>query len=204
MPRARRSVRTALSAKWRTSTPSARSQKNRIRRRGIYLLPNLFTTAALFAGFYAIVQAIELRFGVRSWRSSSAMELDGLDGRVACASRPDTPERIRRRVRQPVGHGELRRGAGADRHEWALKGMGKLGWIAAFHLRGAERRCGLHPLQRDARRRRQALVRRPSQPGGRRPGRGLRLHHRTTTSSTRKVDVRGWPGASRCSPASPW
>ena len=37
-------------------------QKNRIRRRGIYLLPNLFTTAALFAGFYAIVQAMNLRF----------------------------------------------------------------------------------------------------------------------------------------------
>jgi CDP-diacylglycerol--serine O-phosphatidyltransferase len=37
-------------------------QKNRIRRRGIYLLPNLFTTAALFAGFYAIVQAMNQRF----------------------------------------------------------------------------------------------------------------------------------------------
>ena len=37
-------------------------QKNRIRRRGIYLLPNLFTTAALFAGFYAIVQAMNLTF----------------------------------------------------------------------------------------------------------------------------------------------
>src|SRR5436309_835069 len=36
--------------------------KNRIRRRGIYLLPNLFTTAALFAGFYAIVQAMNGRF----------------------------------------------------------------------------------------------------------------------------------------------
>ena len=36
--------------------------KNRIRRRGIYLLPNLFTTAALFAGFYAIVQALNGRF----------------------------------------------------------------------------------------------------------------------------------------------
>ena len=37
-------------------------QKNRIRRRRIYLLPNLFTTAALFAGFYAIVQAMNLTF----------------------------------------------------------------------------------------------------------------------------------------------
>ena len=36
--------------------------KNRVRRRGIYLLPNLFTTAALFAGFYAIVQGMNQRF----------------------------------------------------------------------------------------------------------------------------------------------
>ena len=36
--------------------------KSRLRRRGIYLLPNLFTTAALFAGFYAIVQAMNGNF----------------------------------------------------------------------------------------------------------------------------------------------
>ena len=62
-------------------------QKNRIRRRGIYLLPNLFTTAALFAGFYAIVQAMNLRFDQAAVAIFVAMVLDGLDGRVARLTR---------------------------------------------------------------------------------------------------------------------
>src|SRR5205814_4006292 len=57
--------------------------KNRIRRRGIYLLPNLFTTAALFAGFYAIVQAMNGRFEHSAVAIFIAMVMDGLDGRVA-------------------------------------------------------------------------------------------------------------------------
>src|SRR5947209_17703281 len=57
--------------------------KNRIRRRGIYLLPNLFTTAALFGGFYAIVQAMNGRFDQAAIAIFVAMVLDGLDGRVA-------------------------------------------------------------------------------------------------------------------------
>src|SRR5216684_904032 len=57
--------------------------KNRVRRRGIYLLPNLLTTAALFAGFYAIVQAMNGRFDQAAIAIFVAMVLDGLDGRVA-------------------------------------------------------------------------------------------------------------------------
>jgi CDP-diacylglycerol--serine O-phosphatidyltransferase len=53
------------------------------RRRGIYLLPNLFTTAALFAGFYAIVAAIHERFEAAAVAIFIGMILDGLDGRVA-------------------------------------------------------------------------------------------------------------------------
>ena len=54
-----------------------------IRRRGIYLLPNLFTTAALFAGFYAIVMAMNQRFDNAAVAIFVAMILDTLDGRVA-------------------------------------------------------------------------------------------------------------------------
>jgi len=54
-----------------------------LRRRGIYLLPNLFTTGALFAGFYAIVQAMNFRFEFAAVAIFIAMVLDGLDGRVA-------------------------------------------------------------------------------------------------------------------------
>ena len=53
------------------------------RRRGIYLLPNLFTMAALFAGFFAIVQAMNQRFELAAIAIFAAMVLDGMDGRVA-------------------------------------------------------------------------------------------------------------------------
>src|ERR1700730_13919141 len=53
------------------------------RRRGIYLLPNAFTTAALFCGFYAVVQAMNVRFEIAAIAIFVAMVLDGMDGRVA-------------------------------------------------------------------------------------------------------------------------
>ena len=52
-------------------------------RRGIYLLPNLLTTAALFAGFYAVVAAIDGHFERAAIAIFVAMAFDGLDGRVA-------------------------------------------------------------------------------------------------------------------------
>ena len=58
-------------------------RKESKRRRGIYLLPNLFTTAALFAGFYAIVAATADDFEAAAIAIFVAMILDGLDGRVA-------------------------------------------------------------------------------------------------------------------------
>ena len=87
-----------------TTTQQERAlRKNRVRRRGIYLLPNLFTTAALFAGFYAIVQAMNVRFDQAAIAIFVAMVLDGLDGRVARLTQD--AKRVRRRVRQPVRHG---------------------------------------------------------------------------------------------------
>src|SRR5271165_1661707 len=54
-----------------------------VRRRGIYLLPNAFTTAALFCGFYAIVMAMNLKFDHSAIAIFAAMVLDATDGRVA-------------------------------------------------------------------------------------------------------------------------
>jgi CDP-diacylglycerol--serine O-phosphatidyltransferase len=82
-----------------------------LRRRGIYVLPNLFTTAALFAGFFAIVQAMQGDFERAAMAIFIAMVLDGLDGRVARLTH--TQSAFRRRVRFAVRHGQLRRGAGA-------------------------------------------------------------------------------------------
>ena len=59
------------------------SPAERPRRRGVFLLPNLLTTAALFAGFYAIVAAIDGNFDRAAIAIFGAMLFDGLDGRVA-------------------------------------------------------------------------------------------------------------------------
>ena len=58
-------------------------KSGRIRRRGIYWLPNLFTTVALFAGFFSIVQAMNGRFEQSALAIFVALVFDGLDGRVA-------------------------------------------------------------------------------------------------------------------------
>lgn len=52
-------------------------------RKGIYLLPNLFTTAALYAGFYSILATIDMRYEVSAISIFVAMLLDGMDGRIA-------------------------------------------------------------------------------------------------------------------------
>ena len=119
-----------FAAPWPISTPSVSLQKNRIRRRGIYLLPNLFTTAALFAGFYAIVQAMNLRFDQAAVAIFVAMVLDGLDGRVARLTRTQSAFGAEfDSLADMVSFGAA---PALIVYEWALKGMGKLGWIAAF------------------------------------------------------------------------
>jgi CDP-diacylglycerol--serine O-phosphatidyltransferase len=105
-------------------------RKNRIRRRGIYLLPNLFTTAALFAGFYAIVQAMNLRFDQAAAAIFVAGILDGLDGRVARLTRTQSAFGAEYdSLADMVSFGAA---PALIVYEWALKGMGRLGWIAAF------------------------------------------------------------------------
>ncbi len=101
-----------------------------LRKRSIYLLPNLFTTGALFAGFYAIVQAMNGKYEYAAVAIFIAMVLDGLDGRVA-----------------RLTHTQSEFGAEYDSladmvsfgvapslvvYEWALRGLGKWGWFAAF------------------------------------------------------------------------
>jgi CDP-diacylglycerol--serine O-phosphatidyltransferase len=101
-----------------------------LRRRGIYLLPNLFTTASLFAGFYAIVQAMNGRFEVAAIAIYVAMVLDGLDGRVARMTHTQSEFGAQYdSLSDMVSFGAA---PALVVYEWALKGMGKLGWIAAF------------------------------------------------------------------------
>src|SRR5713101_3758808 len=101
-----------------------------IRRRGIYLLPNLFTTAALFAGFYAIVMAMNQRFDNAAVAVFIAMILDTLDGRVARLTRTQSAFGAEYdSLSDMVCFGAA---PALIIYEWALKDLGRFGWIAAF------------------------------------------------------------------------
>ncbi len=100
------------------------------RHRGIYLLPNLLTTAALFAGFYAIVQAMNGRFENAAVAIFVAMILDGLDGRVARMTHTQSAFGAEYdSLSDMVSFGAA---PALVIYEWALRDLGKLGWIAAF------------------------------------------------------------------------
>ena len=101
-----------------------------LRRRGIYLLPNLFTTAALFAGFYAIVQAMNNRFEFAAVAIFVAMVMDGLDGRVARLTHTQSEFGAQYdSLSDMVSFGVA---PALITYEWALKGLGKWGWFAAI------------------------------------------------------------------------
>ena len=101
-----------------------------LRRRGIYLLPNLFTTGALFAGFYAIVQAMNEKFEHAAVAIFIAMVLDGLDGRVARMTHTQSEFGAEYdSLSDMVSFGVA---PSLVMYEGALKGMGKWGWFAAF------------------------------------------------------------------------
>ncbi len=101
-----------------------------LRERGIYLLPNLFTTAALFAGFYAIVQAMNGNYEHSAAAIFIAMVLDGLDGRVARMTNTQSAFGAEYdSLSDMVSFGVA---PALVLYVWALKPLGKLGWIAAF------------------------------------------------------------------------
>ncbi|MFZ4756915.1 MAG: CDP-diacylglycerol--serine O-phosphatidyltransferase [Burkholderiaceae bacterium] len=100
------------------------------RSRGIYILPNAFTTANLFAGFYAIVQAMNGRFEVAAVAIFVAMVLDSLDGRVARLT--NTQSAFGEQYDSMSDMVSFGAAPALVVYEWSLRGMGKLGWLAAF------------------------------------------------------------------------
>jgi CDP-diacylglycerol--serine O-phosphatidyltransferase len=100
------------------------------RRRGIYLLPNLFTTGCLFAGFYAIVAAMANRFEPAAIAIFIAMILDGLDGRVARLT--NTQSDFGAQYDSLADMVAFGLAPALVVYEWSLSGLGKLGWLAAF------------------------------------------------------------------------
>ncbi len=102
----------------------------RPRRKGIYILPNLFTLAALFGGFYAIVMAMNGRFEQSAIGIFCAMVLDSLDGRVARMT--NTQSTFGEQMDSLSDMVSFGAAPALIIYEWALKGLGKLGWIAAY------------------------------------------------------------------------
>ena len=102
----------------------------RPRRKGIYILPNLFTLAALFGGFYGVVMAMNGRFENAAIGIFAAMVLDSLDGRVARLTR--TQSAFGEQMDSLADMVSFGAAPALIVYIWALSGLGKLGWIAAF------------------------------------------------------------------------
>lgn len=101
-----------------------------LRRRGIYLLPNLFTTGVLFCGFFAIVQAMNGRFDIGAIAIFVAMVLDGMDGRVARWTNTQSEFGAQYdSIADMVAFGAA---PALVAYIWVLKDLGTLGWTGAF------------------------------------------------------------------------
>lgn len=102
----------------------------RKRRKGIYILPNLFTLAALFGGFYAIVMAMGNRFDLAAIGVFCAMVLDSLDGRVARMT--NTQSAFGEQMDSLSDMVSFGAAPALIAYAWSLKELGRWGWVAAF------------------------------------------------------------------------
>lgn len=103
---------------------------DQLKSRSIYLLPNLFTTAALFSGFFALISSINHQYETAAIAIFVAMVFDSLDGRVARLTHTQSPfgaeyDSLSDMVSFGVAPAILI-------YESSLRSLGKLGWAAAF------------------------------------------------------------------------
>jgi CDP-diacylglycerol--serine O-phosphatidyltransferase len=101
-----------------------------LRHRSIYLLPNVFTTAALFAGFYSVVQAMNGRFEMAAIAIFVAMVLDGMDGRVARLT--NTTSAFGEQYDSLSDMTSFGVAPALIVYEWMLHDLGRWGWLASF------------------------------------------------------------------------
>jgi CDP-diacylglycerol--serine O-phosphatidyltransferase len=100
------------------------------RHKGIYVLPNMITLAALFGGFYGVVMAMNGRFDLATVGIFVAMVLDSLDGRVARMT--NTQSAFGEQMDSLSDMVSFGAAPALIAYEWALKDIGRWGWIAAF------------------------------------------------------------------------
>lgn len=98
--------------------------------RGIYLLPNLFTTAGLFAAFYAIIAALKGHYDSAAIAIFIAMIADAIDGRVARLT--NTQSDFGREYDSLADMVSFGVAPALVIYSWGLHTLGKLGWLAAF------------------------------------------------------------------------
>src|SRR5690606_21211717 len=141
-PRRRRKrvgAETLLPAPWRRRYTARMEPQTPppARGRGIYLLPNLFTTGGLYAGFFAIIAASQGRYGAACIAIFVAAILDGIDGRVARLTNTQSEFGVQYdSLADLVSFGMA---PALVMYHWALVSMkldgttlGKIGWLAAF------------------------------------------------------------------------
>ena len=112
------------------SAPAQVEVLTRKRRKGIYILPNLFTLAGLFGGFYAIVMAMNGRFDQAAIGVFAAMVLDSLDGRVARMT--NTQSAFGEQMDSLSDMVSFGAAPALIAYVWALTSLGRWGWVAAF------------------------------------------------------------------------
>jgi len=104
--------------------------QDRSKRRGIYVLPNLLTTGALFFGFFAIIQGIYGNFGYAAIAILIALVLDGLDGRVARLTKTTSDfGKEYDSLSDVICFGLA---PALVVFEWSISSLGKIGWLCAF------------------------------------------------------------------------
>jgi len=106
------------------------NKKEPHQRKGIYVLPNLITTAALFCGFFSIVHSIQGEFFTAAWAILFAGVFDALDGRVARLTRSHSDFGVEYDSLSDLASFGLAPAILA--YTWTLNQFGKFGWAAAF------------------------------------------------------------------------
>ena len=107
-----------------------RSVRHENLRKGVYILPNLFTTGSLFAGYYSIISVMNGRYETAAWFILVATVFDGLDGKVARMT--NTTSRFGVEYDSLADLVAFGVAPGLLMYSWALTSFGKLGWLAAF------------------------------------------------------------------------
>lgn len=103
---------------------------HKVRHRGVYLLPNLFTTGALFCGFYAVISGMHNNFGHAAIAIFIAMLLDGMDGRVARLT--NTQSAFGEQYDSLADMVSFGVAPALVMFSWVLHDLGRWGWAAAF------------------------------------------------------------------------